>query len=319
MKAIVINSYGSSDVLELASVDIPKVKRKQLLVEVKAAGVNPLDWKIRKGMMKFITGRKFPKILGSDIAGIVKEIGRDVTHFKIGDEVFAMVNVMFNKGGYAEYAVVNEKYSCIKPDNLSFIEAAGVPGSAITALQILRSKVKLKENQHILINGASGGVGTFAVQIAKVLGARVTGVCSGNNVKLVSSLGADLVIDYTKNDFIEGTERYDIIFDTVGNKEFADCKRVLSPSGTYITIVPNVRKVLLSFLTSILPGKKCNFVSVIPRAEDLLWLKENIEKENIRVVMDKIYPLEKAKEAQEYLETGHARGKVVLRIKGDNN
>lgn len=317
MKAIVINSYGSSEVLEETTIDIPKAGRKQLLVEIHAAGVNPLDWKIRKGMMKLLTGKKFPKILGSDIAGIVKKTGKNVRRFKIGDEVFAMINVIFKKGGYAEYAVVDEKYTCKKPRNLSFIEAGGVPGSAITALQVLRSKVKLKRGQNILINGSSGGVGTFAIQIAKILGARVTAVCSGKNVELVSSLGADNVIDYTKNDFVKGNEKYDIIFDTVGNKEFSDSKQVLFPSGIYITIVPNVKKIWLSLLTSILPGRKCKFVSVKPSAHDLSWLKEKIEEEKIRVVIDKTYPLEKAKEAHEYLEKGHARGKVVLIVKGN--
>jgi NADPH:quinone reductase-like Zn-dependent oxidoreductase len=316
MKAIVINSYGSSEVLEEVSIDIPKVGRKQLLVEVHAAGVNPLDWKIRKGMMKLLTRKKFPKILGSDIAGIVKKTGEGVKQFKNGDEVFAMINTIFNQGGYAEYAVIDEKNACKKPRNLSFIDAGGVPCAAITALQVLCNKVNLKKGQLILINGASGGVGTFSVQIAKILGARVTGVCSGQNIELVASLGADDVIDYTKSDFIKGNEKYDIIFDVVGNKGFFDCKSVLSPGGIYITLVPNGKIILLSLLTSVLPGKKCKFISAKPNLQDLSWLKENIEEEAIKVVIDKTYPLEAVKEAHEYMEIGHARGKVVLIVKG---
>ncbi len=267
-------------------------------------------------MMKLLTGKKFPKILGSDIAGIVKETGEDVKRFKTGDEVFAMINVIFNQGGYAEYAVIDEKNACKKPRNLSFINAGCVPCAASTALQVLRNKVKLKKGQKILINGASGGVGTFAIQIAKFLGAKVTGVCSGKNTELVASLGADDVIDYTKSDFIKGDAKYDIIFDAVGNKEFFDCRSVLSPGGIYVTLVPNGKIILLSLLTSVLPGKKCKFISAKPSLQDLSWLKEKIEEEAVKVVIDKTYPLEKAKEAHEYMEKGHARGKVVLIVKG---
>jgi NADPH:quinone reductase-like Zn-dependent oxidoreductase len=314
MKAIVINSYGSSDVLEESSIDIPEVGRKQLLVEVHAAGVNPLDWKIRKGMMKLLTGKKFPKILGSDIAGIVKKTGEDVKRFKTGDEVFAMINSVFNQGGYAEYAVIDEKNACRKPENLSFTEAGCVPCAASTALQVFRDRVKLKKGQRILINGASGGVGTFAIQIAKIIGAAVTGVCSGNNTELAASLGADDVIDYTKTDFVKGNKRYDIIFDTVGNKDFFSCKSVLSPGGIYLTLIPSGKIILLSLLTSVLPGRRCKFISAKPGLQDLSWLKEKIEDEAIKVVIDKTYPLEKVREAHAYLEKGHARGKVVLII-----
>lgn len=315
MKAIVINSYGSPDVLEESNMDIPKVKKKQLLVEVHAAGVNPLDWKIRKGMLKLLTGKKFPRILGSDISGIVKETGEDVKRFKKGDEVFAMINSIFNQGGYAEYAVIDENNACKKPENLSLIEAGCVPCAASTALQVLRNKVNLKKGQQILINGASGGVGTFAIQISKIYGAMVTGVCSGKNTELVASLGADNVIDYTKSDFIKGKIKYDVIFDAAGNKEFFTCKSVLSPGGIYITLIPNGKIILLSLLTSVLPGKKCKFITAKPNLHDLSWLKEKIEEEAIKVVIDKIYPLEKARDAHEYIEKGHARGKVVLMVK----
>jgi NADPH:quinone reductase-like Zn-dependent oxidoreductase len=315
MKAFVISSYGPPEVLEEAVIDVPKIGNREILVEVHAAGVNPLDWKIRKGMMRFLTGRKFPKVLGSDVAGRVVETGDRVVSFRRGDEVFGVINVLFRRGGYAEYAVVAERHACRKPDNLSFVEAAGIPGSAITACQVLKEKAGLGPGQHILINGASGGVGTFAIQIAKVLGATVTAVCSGKNDRLVSSLGADSVIDYTRRDFTLGNEEYDVIFDTVGNRTFSDCGRVLSRSGLYITIVPTLQKVALTLITSLLPGKKCRFVSMKPGAKTLAWLKERIEEKKIRVVIDKTYPLEQAKDAHRYLETGHARGKVVLTVK----
>jgi NADPH:quinone reductase-like Zn-dependent oxidoreductase len=312
MKAIIINAYGSPDVLQEAIVPVPKVGPKQLLIKIKAAGVNPIDWKIRKGNFKLVTGRRFPRILGTDIAGIVKETGEKVTAFQAGDAVMAMVNIMSGHGGYAEFAVTGEKYTCRKPENLSFIEAAAVPGSAVTALQVLRSKVRLNRGQKLLINGASGGVGTYGVQIAKILGASVTAVCSGRNKDLVSLLGADRVIDYTETDFTRQDQSYDVLFDAVGNLNFADCRHVLSEGGTFITIVPTIKKILLNLFTVILPGKKCRFVSAMPNKDDLLWLKEKIEEERLRVVLDRTYALEQAREAHEYMEEGHARGKVVL-------
>lgn len=314
MRAMVINSYGDPRVLQEATVPVPAVGPNQLLIEVKAAGVNPIDWKIRKGNFRIITGRRFPKILGTDVAGIVRQTGQKVKEFGPGDEVMAMINVMAGPGGYAEFAVAREKYVCPKPANLSFIEAAAVPGSAITALQVLRNRARLQQGQHLLLNGASGGVGTFAVQIAKILGAQATGVCSGRNLELISALGADRVIDYTTTDFTSQEQIYDVIFDTVGNLDFSRCKPVLAPRGIFITIVPNATKILLSLLSFLLPGRKCRFVSAMPQKEDLLWLKKKIVEERIRVVLDRTYPLEQAAEAHVYMEKGHARGKVVLTI-----
>jgi NADPH:quinone reductase-like Zn-dependent oxidoreductase len=314
MKAVIINSYGPPELLHESTVATPKVGPNQILIEVKAAGVNPIDWKIRKGNFKFITGWRFPKILGTDIAGIVKVTGGKVTDFQIGDEVMAMINVMTSQGGYAEYAVTADKYACKKPANLSFIDAAAVPGSAITALQVLRNKSGVKKDQRILLNGASGGVGTYGIQIAKILGAEVTGVCSTRNKDLVASLGADRVIDYTEADFTRQDTSYDLIFDAVGNLDFADCKRILSPGGTFITIVPNAKKILLSLLTAFMPGKKCRFVSAMPNKDDLIWLKERIKEEKIRVVLDRTYPLKQANEAHAFMEKGHAQGKVVLTL-----
>jgi NADPH:quinone reductase-like Zn-dependent oxidoreductase len=314
MKAMIIKAYGPADVLQEAAMPMPTVGPQQLLIEVMAAGVNPIDWKIRKGNFRYITGRRFPRILGTDVAGIVRETGKNVTDFKAGDAVMAMVNAVTGQGGYAEFAVTREKYTCRKPENLSFVEAAAVPGSAITALQVLRSRVGIQEGCNLLLNGASGGVGTYGVQIGKILGAVITGVCSGRNLDLVASLGAQRVIDYTAEDFTRQNQHYDVIFDTVGNLDFAGCKPVLSPGGTFITIVPDGKKILLHLLTALLPGKKCRFVSAIPKRDDLLWLLEKIEEEKIRVVLDRTYPLEQAQEAHEYMEKGHAQGKVVLTL-----
>jgi NADPH:quinone reductase-like Zn-dependent oxidoreductase len=314
VRAIIINSYGPPEVLQEAIVADPRQGPNKLLIEVKAAGVNPIDWKIRKGKFKLITGRRFPKILGTDIAGIVKETGKNITAFKSGDEVMAMVNIMTGQGGYTELVTTEEKYICKKPANLTYIEAAAVPGSAMTALQVLQRKAHLQQNQQILINGASGGVGTYAVQIAKILGGRVTGICSRRNRDMVVSLGAENVIDYTGEDFTRQNRAYDVIFDAVGNLDFAKSRQVLTAGGMFITIVPDVKKIFFSLLTAFLPGKKCRFVSVMPKRDDLLWLKQKIEEERIRVVLDRTYPLESAKEAHEYMEKGHARGKVVLTI-----
>lgn len=314
MKAVVINSYGEPGVLQETVVPDPQPGPDQVLIEVRAAGVNPIDWKIRKGNFKIVTGKRFPKILGTDIAGIVKETGKNVREFMPGDEVMAMVNVITGQGGYAEFALTHRKYACKKPDNLSFIEAAAVPGSALTALQVLRNKARLAKDQQLLINGASGGVGTYAVQIARILGARVTGVCSGRNLQLVSSLGADRVIDYTAADVTRQGQVYDIIFDAVGNLDFQDCRSIMAARSNFITIVPSAKTILFSLLTPLLPGRKCRFASVMPKKDDLLWLKERLENEKIRVVLDRTYPLQQAKEAHVYMEKGHARGKVVLTI-----
>ena len=314
MRAMIINSYGPPDVLRQADIAVPNAGPDQLLIKVKAAGVNPIDWKIRKGNFKLITGRRFPRILGTDIAGIVKETGKNIRDFQAGDAVMAMVNVMAGQGGYAEFAVTRGKYTCKKPENLSFVEAAAVPGSAVTALQVLHRRARLNKGHRLLINGASGGVGIYGVQIAKILGAEITGVCSGRNKDLVTSLGAHRVIDYTKEDFTRQNQSYDIIFDAVGNLDFSSCRRALSPAGTFITIVPDAKKIMLSLLTAVLPGRKCRFVSAMPNKDDLLWLKKEIEGGKIRVVLDKIYSLEQAGEAHAYMEKGHARGKVVLTV-----
>ncbi|MFC1854939.1 NAD(P)-dependent alcohol dehydrogenase [Thermodesulfobacteriota bacterium] len=304
--------------LEEAIIDIPKIKSKKMLVKVHTAGVNPLDWRIRKGEMKLITGRRFPRILGSDLSGTVVEVGKGVREFKVGDEIVSMINVMFNAGAYAEYVLVDEKNTILKPKNLSFTEAGCLPCSAMAALQVLKDKVHLKRDQSILINGASGGVGTFAVQIANILGAKATGVCSGKNVELVSSLGASDVIDYTKEDCLTDDRLYDVIFDTVGNLTFSECKHSLVNGGTYVTIVPSVKKILSMVMTYIMPGKKCRFVSVMPKKDSLKWLKEEVEVEKLKVVIDRTYPLESAKEAHEYIEKGHAKGKIALTVENDN-
>ncbi len=312
MKAAIINQYGSPEVFQYVEVEKPQFSPKQLLVKVYCSSVNPIDWKIRKGMLKILTGNKFPMILGFDVAGEVVFIGSSVTRFKVGDAIYAQLDQRAF-GTYAEYAAVSENIAAHKPENMTYEQAAAVPLAAMTALQALRDKGQLKTGHSVLINGASGGVGTFAVQIAKVLGAtEITGVCSGQNSELVKSLGANRVIDYTQQDFTKENIKYDIVFDVVGNRSFSDCKRVLQPNGIYITTQPFPGNFLRSFLTSLLPGQKYKVILVQSNGSDLAYLKEQIEEGKIRAFIDRVYPLSFIAAAHIYSETERATGKVVI-------
>ena len=312
MKAVVIRRYGAAEVLQYEDVEQPKIEPTQLLVKVRASSVNPIDWKIRQGMLSLIIGNKFPKILGFDVAGDVVEVGSGVTRFKPGDPIYGSTS--FPGGGYAEFAAIPENLATLKPTNLSYEEAAAVPLAALTALQALPDQGNIQTGQTVLINGAAGGVGIFAVQIAKALGAVVTGVSSTKNLDLVKSLGADRVIDYTQQDFAEDTAQYDIIFDAVGKRSLSETKKVLKPNGVYITTVPSPKVLLESVLTAFLPGRKAKFLFEKPNAKDLLFLKELIEAGKIRAVIDRTYPLQELAAAHGYSETGRAVGKIAIAV-----
>lgn len=313
MKAAVIDRYGSPEVLRYANVGKPTINPDQLLVKVHASSVNPIDWKIRQGMLKFLTGSQFPLILGFDVAGEVVEVGNR-TRFKVGDAIYARLDQL-SGGAYAEYASVSDKIAASKPTNMTYAEAAAVPLAALTALQALRDEGQLKVGQRVLINGASGGVGTYAVQIAKVLGAiEVVGVCSARNVKLVKRLGCDRAIDYNQQNFTQDDTKYDIVFDVVGNCSFEDCQRVLQPNGYYITTQPYPANYFRSFLTWFLPGQKYKVILLKSNAEDLIFLKEQIEAEKIRSIIDRTYPLPEAAAAHAYAETERTVGKVVITV-----
>jgi 2-desacetyl-2-hydroxyethyl bacteriochlorophyllide A dehydrogenase len=312
MKAVVIRRYGAAEVLQYEDVEQPKIEPTQLLVKVRASSVNPIDWKIRQGMLSLITGNKFPKILGFDVAGDVVAVGSDVTRFKAGDAIYG--GTSFPGGGYAEFAAVPENLVALKPTNLSYEEAAAVPLAALTALQALRNEGNIQTEQTVLINGAAGGVGIFAVQIAKALGAVVTGVSSAKNLDLVKSLGADRVIDYTQQDFTEDTAQYDIIFDAVGKRSLSQTKKVLKPNGIYITTLPSPEVFFESVLTAFLPGQKAKFILEKPNTQDLVYLKELIEAGKIRVVIDRTYPLQELAAAHSYSETGRAVGKIAIAV-----
>lgn len=314
MKAAVIYSYGAPDVLQVADVEQPQIKPDQLLVKVYASSINPVEWKMRKGILKILTGSKFPMILGFDVSGEVIETGSQVTQFKPGDLIYARLDQLTG-GAYAEYAAVSEKVAALKPSNATHEQAAAVPLAAMTALQALRDQGQLEVGQKVLINGASGGVGTFAVQIAKALGAgKVTGVCGNKNIDLVQSLGADRVIDYTQQDFTQDSAKYDIVFDVIGNRSLSDCKSVLRSQGVYITTQPYPGNFLQSFLTSLLPGQKYKVILLKSNSADLSYLKEQIEAGKVRSVIDRTYPLSEIAAAHAYSESERTVGKVVITI-----
>jgi len=282
--------------------------------------VNPLDWHFLRGkpfFIRFMSGFPKPKrrILGADIAGRVEEIGRKVTEFKVGDEVFGS-----GRGGFAEYACVREDKLALKPTAMTFEQAAAVPVAGYTALQGLRDTGQIQSGQKVLINGASGGVGTFAVQIAKSFGAEVTGVCSTRNLEMVRSIGADHVIDYTQEDFTKNGQCYDLIFDTVANHSVSEYKRVLSPRGIcavagFSTMFHMFTLMLVGTWASKTGSKKIGGMGVAnPNKKDLVFIKELLEAGKVRPVIDRTYPFEKISDAIRYLEEGHARGKVVITV-----
>ncbi len=312
MKAVVIRRYGSAEVLQSEDVAQPQIKPNQLLVRVHASSVNPIDWKIRQGMLSLLTGNNFPLILGFDVAGEVVEVGSQVTRFQPGDAVYGCTG--FPGGADAEFAAVPENLIAPKPTNLSYEEAATVPLAALTALQALRDQGNIKSGQTVLINGASGGVGMFAVQIAKALGTEVIGVCSTRNLEFVKSLGADRVIDYTQEDFTAEGRQYDIIFDAVGKRSLSNCKRVLTPNGIYISTLPTPEVLIDSVLTAFLPGQKAKFVIESPNTQDLVYLKELIEAGKMRTVIDRSFPLAELAAAHSYSESERTVGKIAIAI-----
>lgn len=313
MKAALIDKYGGNELVEVRDVPQPQPGLDDVLIRVHAASINPLDWKIRSGMVKIFTGRTFPKILGSECAGEVVTTGSSVQRFAQGDMVIGFTGIKC-LAAFAEYVCAPERTTFTKPVNITFAQAATIPIAGLTALQALRDLGRLAAGHSVLINGASGGVGTFAVQIARIFAAKVTAVCSGANSELVLGLGADRVIDHTREEFTKGSERYDLIFDAVAKAPFAACKRVLAPKGIYVTTLPTFAVLLNQFLTGYLTPKKARIIVVKPNARDMEWMKGQIEAGRIRIVIDREYPLEQIREALAYSETGKAKGKIVLKI-----
>jgi len=313
MRAVVFHKYGGNEVVEVEDMPVPSCRPEDVLIKVRAASVNPVDWKMRSGMLRIVTGVAFPKILGRECAGEVIVIGNKVAKFKTGDQVVILPAIK-SMGAFAEYAYAPEKTTFLKSQTISFEEAACLPIAGLTAFQALRDKGRIMPGQKVLINGASGGVGHFAVQIAKILGANVTGVCSRANRDFVKSLGADNVIDYTKEDFTKGRDRYDIIFDAVAKRSFGACKNVLAEYGRYISTLPSPAVLLNRYLAGFLTRKKATDIWVKPNAADMEWMMAQITAGRIKIAIDKIYALDQAKEALAFSETGKVRGKIVLKI-----
>jgi len=326
MKAIVQDRYGSPDVLELREVDKPVAADNEVLVRVHAAGVNARDWHVMRGdpyvvrlLDPTVFGFRRPKIKirGTDFAGRVTEVGRGVERFRPGDEVFGEVH-----GALAEYVCVPDDMVELKPANLTFAQAAAVPLAGNTALMGLRDLGRVEPGQQVLVNGASGGVGTFAVQIAKSLGAVVTGVCSTRNVELVRSIGADHVIDYTREDFTRNGRRYDVVLDLVGNRSLTACRRALTPTGTLVLSgggvssggrpIGPVGLIFRGQLLSRFVRHRLLVLNAMPSRDNLAALRELAESGKVVPVIDRTYPLSEAREAIRYLEVEHARAKVAV-------
>jgi NADPH:quinone reductase-like Zn-dependent oxidoreductase len=322
MKAIVYHKYGSPDVLHLEEVEKPTPKDNEVLIKVHAASVNFSDWAFMRGepfLIRLFQGLLKPKnkILGADIAGRVEALGRNVNHFQPGDEVFGDLSGC-GWGGFAEYVCIPENELALKPANITFEESAAVPQAALVALQGLRNKGQIQTGQKVLINGSSGGIGTFAVQIAKSFGSEVTGVCSTKNLDLVRSIGADYVIDYTQEDFTKSGQRYDLILATAGYRSIFDYKSALSPNGIYIMAGGSMKQIMQANLMgpsiSKARGKKLVALSHNTSKEDLVFMKELIESGKIKPVIDRRYLLSEVAEALRYYGDGHARGKVVITL-----
>jgi NADPH:quinone reductase-like Zn-dependent oxidoreductase len=313
MRAIIYQTYGKSDVLTYSeNAEKPRPGRGEVLIKVEAAALNPIDCEMRKGMLAFARNRKFPKIPGSDFAGTIVELGSGVKDFQIGDEVYGMSKTRVG-GSYAEFIKISTGEIGLKPNNLSMEEAASIPLAALTSLQAMSELANLKPGQSVIINGASGGVGVFAIQLAKAMGAETTAVCSFRNIEMVRELGADHVIDYTQTDILELPHTYDLFYDVYGNKSLTKTRHLINRGGTYISTIPwpkNFKDEYLSIFNSV-QGK---VVLVKSRTADLDQLKQMIEAGRLKPVIDRVYSLEEGREAQEYLETRRARGKVVLKV-----
>jgi NADPH:quinone reductase-like Zn-dependent oxidoreductase len=320
MKAIFIQQYGGTEVLQYGEQPMPAIKPHQVLVRVHAASVNPRDWLLREGKYVFrhVT-RGFPLILGSDISGVVEQVGAAVKHLRVGDAVFGMQGITGRLGAYAQYTAINETSLAIKPDDVSHVQAAAVPCAGLTAYAALMRMGRVKSGANVLIVGASGGVGSYAVQLAKAAGANVTAVASTNNIALVRELGADEVIDYKTQDFRHAVRDQDVIFDVMGRENLTECRKVLRAGGRYITTIPNGSNALAAIGSGLRRAFKASATSshmvlVRARGDDLAIIAALMLRGLVRSVIDSTYPLANAAQAQTRSRSWRSRGKIVLTL-----
>lgn len=321
MKAVICTKYGPPEVLQLNEVDKPIPKDNEVLIKIHATTVSSADGIMRKSesfesrvILGFRKPRKKYRIIGLELAGEIESIGKEVKRFKQGDQVFGFTG--FNPGTYAEFKCMNEEGSlALKPSNISFEEAASLVDGASTALFFLRNQANIQKGQKILIIGASGSIGIFAVQLAKIFGAEVTGICSSSNLDQIKSLGVDKVIDYTKEDFAMSGKKYDVIFDTAGKSSFGHCKSSLTKNGLYlVTTGAIIKNYILTFWTKLASRKRFIFAMSVNKNEALKYIKELIELEKLRTVIDRTYTLEQIVEAHKYLENGNKKGNIVITV-----
>ncbi|MBS1121305.1 MAG: zinc-binding alcohol dehydrogenase [Deltaproteobacteria bacterium] len=309
MKAAIIRRYGGPEVLEFTDVAPPVPKDDEVVVKVHAASINPIDWQIREGLVKMFIRPKFPAILGCDLAGEIVEVGKAATRLKVGDRVFAMMP--HDWGAQAELVALPERLVALKPDNLTMVEAGSVGATAVTAVHALRDSAKLTAGKQVLVNGASGGVGIFAVQVAKDLGAHVTAVCGAASFDLVKSLGADVAIDYKTTDFTKSQTQFDVVFDCIGNQPHGACKPVMRGKWVHLTTMPKGKAFLRSLLN---PLTKTRVVPMIAKAtpDRIEYIRSALETGRLKTVVDKVFPTASIVEAQAYSKAGRAKGKIVL-------
>jgi NADPH:quinone reductase-like Zn-dependent oxidoreductase len=310
MKAAIYKSYGDADVLELTEINEPKLGENEVLVKVKYISVNPIDWKVRKGLLKIVSGNKFPKLTGSDFSGIVEE--SNISDYKKGDEVYGYVNVS-KKGSSAEYIVVTENNLQHKPIYLTLEEAGVVSLTGSTVVQSLITKAKLKKDMKVFVNGGTGGVGSFAIQLAKHYNCFVATSCSEKSIPYAKDFGADMIIDYTKDELFTN-EKYDIIFDGVSNLEYLNVKKHLNSNGCLISLKPRPKNILIAFFNNLISKKKNHIVLATPTKENLKKLKELYEEGRFKPYIDKSFSFEQIQEAHKYNEAGHTKGKVLIKL-----
>ena len=312
MRAAVTEAFGGIDRVVVRDLPKPVPGPGEVLVRVKAAAMNPLDCKLREGKFRLIFRVKPPFVLGFDLAGEVEAVGKGVTRLRPGDAVFG---TMSRPGAHAEHAVAGEELLLPKPSRLSFEEAAALPAAALSALQALRDDARLRDGQRVLLNGAGGGIGTFAIQIARTTGARVTAVASARNQELLRELGADECLDYAREDFARREAAFDAILDLVPNRSFPECRRALAPGGTYVTTLPGPGPFFWRVLTAspLFGGRRCRMLMLRPKRSDLEELARLVEAGKLRAVVGDVFPLDAIRDAHVRMQSGHARGKIVVR------